>query len=90
MKCFFFLVVTIFYLFYLFIVQTTRFTFARLNELNLSGGEADQQRGTIANRNGFVEIMTTWIGAFVQFLIDWFAQIGRYLLCLCVGVWVEV
>lgn len=50
---------------------------ARLHELYLAGGEADQQhRGLVGGRGG-VEVVTGGICALVQLLINRLADVGR-------------
>jgi hypothetical protein len=51
--------------YYLLVVQLALFTFARINQLDLAGAEADQKRCTLTCGGRTVEVMTTGICTFV-------------------------
>lgn len=64
---------------YLFVKQSTWLPLPRLYQLNLAGGEANEERCTVGHCRCLIEIMAARIGAFVQFLVNRFTKFRREL-----------
>lgn len=62
---------------YILIEQLARFPPARLDQLYLSGGEADQQQSRVLGGCGRVKVVTGGIRALVQLLVDRLADVCR-------------
>lgn len=50
---------------------------AGLHQLDLAGGEADEEHGGLRRGGGRIEIVTGGIRALVQLLVDRLADVGR-------------
>jgi hypothetical protein len=62
---------------HLLVIKLSRFPSTRINQLNLTGGEADKQRSSLESRGRLIEVVTARVRSFVQLLVDGFAEVSR-------------